>query len=341
MACTQNFSLSPKEDEVPLDQAIYSGAQGAIYGVRGQWIYKFNATTGNKVSEFRFVDDVIFGEASIVEIGAFLYVGVWRTVFDDIATPVPPHRDVFKIAANFSSSTPLGLGALAPYVGNRWDFTFPQYSCGFTNLATNGTLLFGTLQAAGSQIFKVDPTNLPGAILINIPVGPASIIGFEYDPVNLLFWIADSAIPGINAVDQDYDINFLSNGDVGGMTSLYGVTYSPANVKVYGVNGTNGITKIDANVGLPLAGFPPSFTWSTLNILAAAAKPMRIKYNAQDGLIYVPTWSNDTVEIIDPAFDANPPVVKSGFNSPIDCVFTPSKKFAVQNSGKGLKEILP
>ncbi len=69
------------------------------------------------------------------------------------------------------------------------------------------------------------------------------------------------------------------------------------------------------------------------------ANPRRVKYNPVDGFIYVPGWASNSVIVVDPATDT---VVdtKVGFSTPWDVVFTPSKKWAVQNSMVGLQEIV-
>lgn len=67
------------------------------------------------------------------------------------------------------------------------------------------------------------------------------------------------------------------------------------------------------------------------------ADPYNIRFNDYNNYIYVPCWSDNTVAIISPSDDSV--VIVTGFDSPYDVVFTPTKAFAVQHSRQGLKVI--
>lgn len=69
------------------------------------------------------------------------------------------------------------------------------------------------------------------------------------------------------------------------------------------------------------------------------ALPFNIRYRSSNDRIYVPTWEDNSVVIIDPSSDTVE-TIKTGFDSPFDVVFTASKAFAVQHGSEGLKEIV-
>lgn len=349
MACSRNFSLSAKEDDTPLESAIYSGAQNKIFGVRGKWLYKFNAETGKKEAEIRFTTSAL-SPSSICEVGTSLYIGVRQSAKDLLdQTPftnavMRPERDIFKInAATMAVVGVLGLGDSV--LGQFPPFDNQSYAYGWTSLFTVGTKIVGLGGSLG--MFLVDPTNLPGGIsLSTFPSQADAICDIDYDPVQGAFWTNDARSRDIWVTDSAFSLTAHTTPDTIATSPPYrGLTFCPAGTghalpKVYAVDGTSRVIKIDANVAYStLPGFFTDPTWSSLFILEAAAKPVKIKYNAQDDKIYIPTWDHDTVEVLDPATDTIT-AIKTGFTDVFDCVFTPTKKFGVQNSSVALREIV-
>lgn len=348
MACNTTLSLSLKEDDTPLDQAIYSSAQNKIYGVRGKWLYRFNATTGVKEAAMRF-NDYAFSPTSICEFGSYLYIATTVVASDLLQQPpgtnatMRPDRDVFKIdTAAFSLVGALGLGDSVLGTLPGYD---RSYFYGFRNLLKVGSYIVGWGSDIGT--FKFDPTNIPGGDYYSTFPNQSNVItDIAYDPDKSCLWVADSYSRDVWVTLLDFSDREPWTPDVIATTPApRGLTFYPgATPKVYAVNGTNQVVKVDADVAYAtLPGFLNNPTWSSLFILEAAAKPIKIKYQPNGsapypGKIFIPTWANDTVEILDPTSDTIVSI-KTGFSDPIDVVFTPTKAFAVQNSGQGLKEI--
>lgn len=348
MACARSFTLNQKvEEDIPLDQAIYSATADKIYGVRGKWVYRFNATTGAKEAELRFTD-LMLGESYICELGTNLYISGWRSCADLIQDPsglnsiMRPERDVFEIDRSaFTVTGPLGLGD--SLIGAFPGPGLQSYVFGYRNLFTIGSEIFG-FASQSNKWFRFDPTNLAGAVFLNFnnPNSDA-ILDIAYDPAQSAIWTTSAASREAYVADTNYDISsnsaFTTPSVFGVAPAFRGLCVSPANIKVYAVTGTGDLVKINANVAYATmpAGFSNA-TYSVLTILDAAATPVKIRYNAVDGLIYIPTLAHDTVEVLNPATDTIV-AIKTGFVDPLDVVFTPTKKWAVQNSGKGLQEI--
>lgn len=342
MACFKNLSLSAQEDDTPLDQAIYSGAQNKIFGVRGKWLYKFNADTGKKEAEIRFATSV-FGSSSICELGTSLYVAVTSSAKDFLDQPpftnavMRPERDIYKITtATMALVGPLGLGDSV--IGQFPLFNASSNIYGFRNLLTTGSVITGYGNNLG--VFRLDPANIPGATSGGEGGDMNSILDLDYDPIEDAIWQASPDTRDVWVTDSAFSMSGHTTPDVIATSPAYrGICFCPVNTQVYAVDGTNQVIKIDAAGAY--ATLPAFFTnpvWSSLFILEAAAKPVKIKFNAQDNLIYIPTFSHDTVEVLDPATDTIT-AIKTGFTDVFDCVFTPSKKFGVQNSSVGLREI--
>jgi len=332
MACVVAYDLTGSD--MPLDQAIYVAATDKIYGVRGQWVFQFNATTGGKEKEFRFVDDALFSESSIVLLGSSLYVAVWRSAFDLNNYP-DPSQDIFKIDLGLNTAVGLGLYNVGGGGG-------PQN--GFCNLITDGTHLYGatgyTVQFSHSRRFKVDPTNIATYVERNAQASKtAPVVDLVWDAVNSVFWEAESYGPEVDGYYQDIGTLLPTPRSVANPTPTkpcYGIALAPG-TKLYVVTKSSTIFKVNGNEAV--AGLPGPFglaTWSSLLLLQSGARPIKIKYNPFNGLIYVPTWAGNTVEVLDPATDTIV-AIKTGFNTPLDVVCTPTKVFAVQNSATGLK----
>lgn len=320
---------------MPLDQAIYSASNNKIYGVRGQYIYQFNASTAALENTLRFIDAGLFCEASVVKVGTFLYASIWRSILDPNPSPFGI-SDMYKIDLGLTTSTALGIA-----------LSITGSGLGFGNLITDGTYIMG---ATGYQQkitpkgrFAVDPTNIATYSEWNSEAGnSAPLIDLEWDDTNKTIWEAESAGPECDAYYVPAGTK-LTDSSVANPTppSIFGLTRYPTGTKIYCVGRNRNIIKVNGNEAVAtLPAFFSNATWSTLtNILSVGATPVKIKYNSNDGLIYVPTWTGDKVEVLNPTTDTIT-AIKSGFSSPIDCVFTPTKKWAVQNSSVGLKEIV-
>ena len=79
--------------------------------------------------------------------------------------------------------------------------------------------------------------------------------------------------------------------------------------------------------------------WLFIGLGDSDAIPYRLRFNPVDNLIYVPTFKSDKVIRVDPS-TLTVKDTFTGFDSPHDVVFTPSRAFAVQYGGVGLKEIV-
>jgi hypothetical protein len=312
--------------DTALDQAIYVASEDAIFSCRGQWVFRFNATTGAIEDEFRWIGDAT-ARSSIVSLNGKLYLTAWETILED--TNVAPfdfqHRDLYEVDFAMSTSTPLGL---ASHISGANE----KSVAGFSNLVTDGTFIFGFEHGIGS-VFKVDPTNIAGFVdATGAGSGTAEVVtDFAYDAINSLIWQASNFSREVQAFRRS-NLGTFDTADTFSLSppqAPVGVTYSPITSAGYAVTVTGKLIKV------PVANFATRSIIAGVSTLGA----VRLKFNANDNLIYIPTWSNDTVIVYDPSSDTVSNT-KTGFNSPFDVVFTPTKKWAVQNSPKALKEIV-
>ncbi len=83
---------------------------------------------------------------------------------------------------------------------------------------------------------------------------------------------------------------------------------------------------------------PSNANVSTIDLGNDNFRPLHARYNSVDELLYIPGGKSDSVAVLDPADDSLS--IVTGFDSPLDVVFTDSKAFAVQSGLVGLKEIV-
>lgn len=341
MSCSKTLSLSVKEDDTPIESAIFSSANNAIYGVRGQWVYKFNATTGKKEAEAVIGNDIL-GLSSICEHNGTIYVSAcWvQTSYPEIfPAPLPwrANHDIFTINPTTLAATNTDIWKTKQ---SSFDGETNSAFYGPIQIVSSSTLLWGIIaDGGGMNPFYVDPSAPLGLKQRSVgnwtqAAGPAAgeII---YDSVNGVAIYAKASDQIIDCYDTSGGFPPTSIGGMDGTFNLNpnGLCYCPSNDNIYAVDGTSILISASVSDMLSIGG-----TNVPVNTGEATANPRRIKYCPIDGMIYVPGWFSNSVIVINPATNTVV-ATKTGFNLPIDCVFTGSRKFAVQNSSVGLREI--
>lgn len=328
MAC---FLTITTPEDMPLDEAIFEPVSGKIFGVRSQWIYRFDAATAAKEAEFRFYDRAL-GRSCITTLAGSLYCA--PNSFEQLQynnLRASPDRDVFVVDGNLSASIPLQMYL---HLNNTFGSPFQPWQA---------------LIPAGGKVQAVDYddgfwnfTNLIDQVR---PSGGYCVF-MEYDPVNNMVWGCDPRSPRINLTDGLTFFAGLSNSELAPSVTPYGVAYAANVDAAYFALGTSILTKVSGAVAANCLRVTfTDFPHTEINTGVAGINPNRIRYcpyspHPFQGKLLIPTWSGDSVLVFDPVGDVVTNI-KTGFLAPIDIVFTPSTAFAVQNSPVGLKEILP
>ena len=327
---------------MPLDAAVWEPISGKIFGVRGQWIYRFDAQ-GNKEAELRFYSAAI-GRSEIATLNGFLYcapVNFEKLLWCD-GLAASPDRDVFRVDSNLTGSTPLGLYLnLVP-------------TCGFFGILASWQALI-PVKGAVNKIFAADYDD--GFWSFTNPADPVRLssgygTGMDYDEVNNMIWLTDPQSPNIYVLETAM---FLGASVFNAAPNLqpYWIAYA-ANVNAayavlssqYVANGNQKLAKVDGAAAvncLRVTGL--QFPWTAIDTGVANLNPTRIRYcsfgaqNPYSGKLLIPGWPSDSIVVFNPLTDTVS-TVKTGFNSPIDVVFTPTSAFAVQTAAVGLQEIL-
>lgn len=328
MACfvTINFP-----EDMPLDEAVYESITGKIFGVRGQWIYRFDATTGVKEADLRFYDRAL-GRSCISTLPGSLYCAPIN--FEELdynnGFVASPDRDVFLVDTGLSSSSSLGLHL---HLGTTFGSPLQAWQA---------------LIAAVGKIHAVDYDDGFWQFTSSFDLFRESsgyCTAMDYDATNNMFWQCDPRTPEIDLTDGLTFFSGLSTFNLPPSVRPYGVAYATNVDAAYFVLGTSTLSKVSGAVAANCLRV--TFTQFPHTEIATGVpniNPNRIRYcpyspHPFQGKLLIPTWGGDSVLVFDPTSDVVTEI-KTGFLAPIDVVFTPTTAFAVQNSPVGLKEIL-
>jgi hypothetical protein len=316
-----------------MDQAVYEPVTQKIFGVRGQWLFKFNSLTGSLEGALKFVN-TCSGTSTIATTGGFLYIGVsWEPTINWSSPPICPDVDMYVVnAAAFVVSSRLNLfSKIGP--------TSEGVHFGWRTIVPGGNGLVGYVDdMATRKLFNVDPLNTAGFT----DVSHQGITDVAWDGVNGVIWTTTSFDPNIVCFDPNFASFNTCSDTNGNLNTICGICYNNATNKVYAVDGTFAFYSFNAALAMP--GFF-NFHVDTFNSGRINANPFKIKSvnglasNPLNGKILMPCWADDTVLVIDPGTDTVS-AIKTGFTAPFDIVSTPTKNWAVQTGATGLKEIV-
>lgn len=341
-----------EEEDMPLHHAIYVAEKDAIFGVHGGLLYKFDADTGDMVLRRRLIQPdwgptwltYVPGEDRLLSTywQPSQFINARRGFF--ILNPETleeisfvNYLDIFGVAYTSYHNGPFQtmwqndeLFAVTGRSGttSRWT-RFLEFFTDVEEIQDVGTSAF---YAQGEMAFN------PEGIIADADVGARTGPTF-------------ATVPLFNAADEPTGVHFEIYGEYEiGVNVNYFSIYStelsevPTSICYAGAQRYYMATKsgilvkaVDAGwTGGDFGGLDVTISYIDMELAVA---PMRIRFNPHNGKIYLPDLATNQVIIFDPATDTVESV-KTGFTDPLDVVFTPTKAFAVQQSGKALKEIV-
>lgn len=343
-----------------MDAACYNTTDGAIYAVRGGRVFKIDAATGNIVTSKDYNPRLLSG-ASIAYASAnnTLWAGGWndQTSNQTVGNAIPSSsyfcpRSLHKIdptSLNVIQNFDLDSFFPSALIPNLWDSK--QYiQAGIRDMRSVGNRIFASIDAADGGFVNVsnfqlmvDPTNVATYTLNNqgATAGQPAVISQNE------VWVPDTSFPGIQQVDTSGSFtpagSFLSTWN-GGPAPSTANTWFPIAVEWSPEAGALFTTSQDV-------GSPGDGSWiyrcSTapaevlrFNIGRTAFNGIRLRrcpIGPNVGKLYAAGFGDNTVCVITPT---NAFTIKTGFDLPIDFVFTPSKVWAVQQGSIPLKEVV-
>lgn len=335
------LTVKPNIFDNPMDQCCYDPVRDVIFGVRGGYLFEFtNAGVFTRSQRFR---PVSFSDSSIAydPVSDRIYISCWNDpggmFLDNGGNFVDnPYRVIYKInpatLAVDSTFDPLSVFGI---IVNNTIYAGPH------QIVCKSGIIYGVLHAltGGTSVeislFSWNPTS---------NVSLRTNAGLHTDWADFVLNVAGTKLYLADSYDQilaSYDAATLAaDGDsiqYPFSVQPIGVAQNPGTGRLYITTRSQQILRVDT----PLApgSNPPSL--ANLVLPDATANPWRIRYNPNDGKIYVPGYASNVVYRIDPATDAITveDALDGHLDSPFDMVFTPTKKFAVCHGLTGLKEI--
>lgn len=319
------------DDSMPLNNAVYEPGRDKIFAVRGGYVYRLNATTGVKEAAARFIcpdfDDSYIAYDSVSD---RLYAGNWMT-FSKNDFPAHRVKNLVQIDPDTLVATPYSPTLLYDALPVSGD----TFSEGPRNLLAIGGRIYGTYFDGETGGFTHTWSLDPGSVTV-IAGDSADLTGcplssFAFDGDLALLWVPGNGkiyafdVPALTA-DGSVNVNGTNSAAKG---CCYRSGYLYCTLYNLGGRFSYQVEKINTTNGA---------IHSTINLTRPAANPVNIRYNPYNDRIYVPTWNDNAVVVINPNDDSV--TVFTGFDSPYDVVFTPTKSWAVQHGVAGLKEIV-
>lgn len=318
---------------MPLNSASYDAARNKIYAVRGGYVLRFDGSTGVREASARYATSqkVCLGDESYCWYDSVLdviWANIWRGTWDANASIT----DVALVKIN-----PTTLAVVTEYsLTSDIADSITEIAAGPRQIQTDGSNLYFSAVGAGgglssySAIYLYDANNIPASWLQNGSYG-GNRMWAQFDLANGVLYQCD--VGNLRRVREVNKTTLATTGVQSAQLAIgrfiYGICWSPSNSRIYACTKTRYIHKLE------MGGAQAALEIDTGR---ANATPHNIRYNANDGLIYCPLYSDNTVVVIDPSTDAV--TVKTGFDSPWDCVFSTTKKWALQHGPQGLKEIV-
>ncbi len=343
MACQKQLTLNPASaaTEMPLDNCIVATSAGGqfLFGVRGPYVFKINATTGILISSAK-VDTDMFGPVSIAynSVTDKLLIAGWNKPFPGITTDEvgPNAGNTYFMLYSVNPSTLLVDSSV---MLNTALNTFPG------NIATQSGVVAMKWMGSGAQeglwgIYRTNETSQ----LFRYVTGTAytrkwsssACFGeicndLAWDGITTLFW-AQSFQDEVQSFDMTSNAGSWNTVNLFSLWTAdssipFGIEVAPSTGDVYA--GTqNGLIK---RLGPALGSIV-----STLNT-GATGIVHKIRYNPFDGNLYCTIMSQDTVAVVDPGTNTLVGALHTGYDSPWDVIFTATKTWVVQQGNLGIK----
>lgn len=309
------------QEDMPLNNAVYDSTRDVIFAVRGGFIFKMNATTGARITYARY-NFPSWGDDTYVTYAANvgkLYATAWYDPRDmSFATP---RQGIVKI-----NPDTLAVENFVSTAGLENDLSSGPFSLIYNNALIY--LIYKNALGKSISVYIYDPTT--DTLGSNVNVDGADNLSDS----QLVAKTSDNSISVVTRTRvRNYTsalvFNFFTAAFTDATRQGFGVAHDLVNDQYYVATDSSHVFKVAASSGAVSA---------SIDTGVSTARPRRIYWNSVDGKIYVPGWQSDSVIIINPAA-ADAVSVQTGFDSPYDIVFTPTKKWAVQHGLRGLKEI--
>ena len=341
MGCVTSLNLNSSLGDNGMDNAVFASGASAIIGIRGNRVFRCDPTSGAVLQQ---ADLGNFGRNGCVSYDSGtnkVFCAAWdspgftarnatftisnRNIYriNPATLAVEITADIgtqFSIAAG-NAMNEYGISAMDSGAGNIYCRWFQTGVGGVNRGNVGGTLRF----SAANMATQVNENE--GVIGGYANVIYANVTSTGHD--NALF--PDQA-GGPQAILSDYVSNTEVLISAAFPQNMLAVGFAPTQQHVF-------LSDIAQKIYIySIAGA----LLATADTLQSAFNGLKIRYNSNDGKIYVAGGNSNFVAQIDPT-NATPTIANggivmySGFDCPVDLVFTGSVRFAVQAGSTPLK----
>lgn len=322
-----------------MDSACYDSTDQFILSVRGGRVFKCDATTGAVLSQLDYSGLAPSGGQIVYDAGiGKCYASAWNIGHYDQAA-FASIRNLYRIVPGNTSAAPTVdlVTPIANIFGAFAGSTALESGIAYMKNVSGEVYGVGWRQVAGVRWsgFRFAANNLASFDFVNLGAGEFAYPSFAYGKVggtnDVIFWTAPD-----QATVNSWDFTAsASNASIVDATKGF-LSVEFANNKLFVGNEFEAIDVYNTSLVYQ----------TTLHTGLADFNPVNMRLNSVDGLIYVaggayqdPVTKSNVVLTINPATNALS-AAKTGFDLPWDFVFTPTKKFCVQQGTIGLKEIV-
>lgn len=332
MGCSKTLTIGPAATgQLPMDSACYDSTDQFILSVRGGRVFKCDATTGAVLSQLDYSGLAPSGGQIVYDAGiGKCYASAWNIGHYDQAA-FSSVRNLYRIVPGNLPSVPPTVDLVTPVANIFGAFagsTALESGIAYMKNVSGEVYGVGWRQVAGVRWsgFRFAANNLASFNFVNLGAGEFAYPSFAYGKVggtnDVIFWTAPD-----QATVNSWDFTAsASNASVVDATKGF-LSLEFANNKLFVGEELQFIDIYNASLVYQ----------STVNTARVAFNPVNMRLNSNDNLLYIAGGADNTVIVLNPA--DNSFTVKTGFDLPWDFVFTPTKKFCVQQGTIGLKEI--
>lgn len=345
MGCFKQLSIaaSTLDQFSPLHSAVYLASTDKILGTMENFVVEFNPTTGAVIRAVKTLSPVL-GPMWIGLVNGSPWVSARFDPADGFQVDSMdghPFKDIFPISTTTLEVSGPGLifSRGGVFLGSSSEsYRGPHYFLG------SGTKAFFLYDSGGSQTINyINTTNPIGDQILNEGIG--GYWSEQFCTNGTRIYIPDPYNYQVVSFDMTIaDFDFCETWgppfvEADGRFAVATEWVSGTENKVYAVCGSKWLLRINTYFYADGSELYDEYDLDALIIASGVSgvKPMRLRYHSSENKLYIPCQNKDGVIVYDVA--GGTAVWKSGFDSPVDVVFTPTKKFAVQSGLVGLKEI--
>lgn len=314
-------------------EAVYVPGIDKILAVSGPYVVKCNADTGARETAVR-VASPVYGTMRIVyhAANAMVYVSTWACPANQNFTAWPK-REVWPVdPTTMTVGAALGIDAFMgqPILSTQQAEAGPRW------MVSEGNYIYLVYRNGSvAPLRRFNPTNTADRIVSGSATNTTGLWTEQGSSDGTYLYMCDASAQRLKQAILATTLQ-NDNCNLAPYTPISAV-WCPTVSKPYATDGEGNMLRID---DIPTDSYT-AFDLNDNGVVPGTlgtCDPVRIRYRSSDGHLYLACPTPNAVIDYNPNTDTGV-IHSTGFNNPVDVVFTASKAFAVQDYSTGLKEI--